>query len=317
MCRCRARACACAKGAWRARHAGIRLYARARPLFQALMFRAPRQNAAFTGGAPARRPHIWKGWFCMELIRLTGTEDERYERAMGLYRASFPPHEQRSAAAQAMALRDKDYHFGLVYDGGVFAGLLLYWEAPAQKGSPACRAAQGFLYVEHFCILPELRGMGCGDRPAGRCHCRAQKGLLRALRLCGEPIPAHAPALSPGKRGPCAGGDVVARHPFAEGIQRVCAVFAAPRDGRRAFVTRPGRAGQGPCRADAVLGGRRAGWTPHRVNAAPGRCRTGWMPCRVDTMPKERGKHGVRRAWRFAEFSDILMLSCGMQGERI
>ena len=100
----------------------------------------------------------------MELIRLTGTEDERYERAMGLYRASFPPHEQRSAAAQAMALRDKDYQFGLVYDGGVFAGLLLYWEAPAQKGSPACRAAQGFLYVEHFCILPELRGMGCGRR---------------------------------------------------------------------------------------------------------------------------------------------------------
>ena len=47
----------------------------------------------------------------MELIRLTGTEDERYERAMGLYRASFPPHEQRSAAAQAMALRDKDYRF--------------------------------------------------------------------------------------------------------------------------------------------------------------------------------------------------------------
>ena len=52
----------------------------------------------------------------MELIRLTGTEDERYERAMRLYCASFPPHEQRSAAAQAMALRDEDYHFGLVYD---------------------------------------------------------------------------------------------------------------------------------------------------------------------------------------------------------
>ena len=94
----------------------------------------------------------------MELIRLTGTEDKRYERAMRLYRASFPPHEQRSAAAQAMALRDEDYHFGLVYDGGAFAGLLLYWEAPAQKGGPACTAEQGFVYVEHFCILPELRG---------------------------------------------------------------------------------------------------------------------------------------------------------------
>ena len=100
----------------------------------------------------------------MELIRLTGTEDKRYERAMRLYRASFPPHEQRSAAAQAMALRDEDYHFGLVYDGGAFAGLLLYWEAPAQKGGPACTAEQGFVYVEHFCILPELRGMGCGRR---------------------------------------------------------------------------------------------------------------------------------------------------------
>ena len=64
----------------------------------------------------------------------------------------YKRQEQRSAAAQAMALRDEDYHFGLVYDGGAFAGLLLYWEAPAQKGGPACRAAQGFLYVEHFCI---------------------------------------------------------------------------------------------------------------------------------------------------------------------
>ena len=32
------------------------------------------------------------------------------------------------------------------------------------KGGPACTAEQGFVYVEHFCILPELRGMGCGRR---------------------------------------------------------------------------------------------------------------------------------------------------------
>ena len=40
----------------------------------------------------------------------------------------------------------------LAYDGEPFVGLVLYWETP------------DFLYVEHFCILPELRNRHYGQR---------------------------------------------------------------------------------------------------------------------------------------------------------
>lgn len=30
-----------------------------------------------------------------------------------------------------------------------------------------CWEAEDFIYVEHFCVLPELRGRGCGARALG------------------------------------------------------------------------------------------------------------------------------------------------------
>ena len=44
------------------------------------------------------------------------------------------------------------YHLDGVYDGGCWAGLILYWET------------ESFIYVEHFCIFPELRGQRYGQR---------------------------------------------------------------------------------------------------------------------------------------------------------
>ena len=87
----------------------------------------------------------------MKFMRLTSYEDPVFERAMALYRASFPAHEHRLIDSQKSILTHPEYHFDLVYDGEDFVGLMLYWETG------------NFLYVEHFCIEPALRGKNYGS----------------------------------------------------------------------------------------------------------------------------------------------------------
>lgn len=88
----------------------------------------------------------------MDFERLTDTQHPMYYTAMALYQKSFPPHEQREAPSQERILHHPEYHFTLAYDGKLFIGLILYWGTP------------DFLYVEHFCILPELRNRHYGQR---------------------------------------------------------------------------------------------------------------------------------------------------------
>ncbi|NCB63045.1 MAG: GNAT family N-acetyltransferase [Clostridia bacterium] len=87
----------------------------------------------------------------MNFVPLTSHADPAFERAMGLYRISFPAHEHREIGSQRAILSNPEYHFDLVYDGGNFVGLMLYWESG------------DFLYVEHFCIEPDLRGKNYGS----------------------------------------------------------------------------------------------------------------------------------------------------------
>lgn len=88
----------------------------------------------------------------MYFERITDAHHPMYPAAMELYQMSFPPHEQREAPSQETILCHPDYHFTLVLEDAQFVGLVLYWETPE------------FLYVEHFCILPELRNRHYGQR---------------------------------------------------------------------------------------------------------------------------------------------------------
>ena len=88
----------------------------------------------------------------MYFERITDARHPMYGTAIELYQKSFPPHEQRETPSQERILRHPDYHFTLVHDEKTFVGLVLYWETLA------------FLYVEHFCILPELRNQHYGQR---------------------------------------------------------------------------------------------------------------------------------------------------------
>lgn len=87
----------------------------------------------------------------MHFERITDAKHPMYQTAMELYRQSFPLHEQRETSSQEDILRHTDYHFTLCYDESLFTGLVLYWETA------------DFLYVEHFCILPELRSRHYGQ----------------------------------------------------------------------------------------------------------------------------------------------------------
>ncbi len=88
----------------------------------------------------------------MRLERLTDKNHPLYPAALALYGSSFPRHEQREAASQAAILQDGEYCFGLLYDEDAFVGLALYWET------------ETFLYLEHFCILPEKRNRRYGQK---------------------------------------------------------------------------------------------------------------------------------------------------------
>lgn len=88
----------------------------------------------------------------MKLERITDTGHPVYGRAMELYQLSFPFHEQRERLSQERILQDSEYHFSLIYDGSSFAGLVLYWETDE------------FIYIEHLCILPEMRNRQYGQK---------------------------------------------------------------------------------------------------------------------------------------------------------
>lgn len=83
--------------------------------------------------------------------RLTDTMHPLYEKAIELYRISFPYHEQRETPSRKRILNDEAYHFNMIFDEKTFVGMILYWET------------EDFLYVEHFCILPEMRGKKYGQ----------------------------------------------------------------------------------------------------------------------------------------------------------
>lgn len=88
----------------------------------------------------------------MNLEYITNANHPMYRKALALYQISFPHHEQREAFSQEKILAEEEYHFGLIYDETIFVGLVLYWET------------ESFIYIEHLCILPEMRNSNMGKR---------------------------------------------------------------------------------------------------------------------------------------------------------
>ncbi|MCI6837999.1 MAG: GNAT family N-acetyltransferase [Clostridiales bacterium] len=88
----------------------------------------------------------------MELIPWAPGTGPSFEETMELYRSSFPPNELREEASQRRIMKDPAYKYLLAREKTDWVGLLLCWET------------KDFIYVEHFCIRPELRGQGYGRK---------------------------------------------------------------------------------------------------------------------------------------------------------
>lgn len=170
----------------------------------------------------------------MDRIRMTGPESPYYRQAMELYAAGFSLHEQRRTEEQIQAMRDPAFHCDALVESGTFIGLLFYWEAV------------GVTYVEHFAVVEALRSSGAGlpclgrvlsrPRPRGigdRSACgrrlHPSERLLSAAGLRRKLLRTPPSALSYGIRAPPAGRHVLARGPFARGLQHLFPYALSPR----------------------------------------------------------------------------------------
>ena len=100
----------------------------------------------------------------MHFERVTSEKHKMFEHAMNLYSISFPAHEQREHRSQTEILSDAEYHYALICDSDAFIGLVLFWET------------KSFIYIEHLCILPEMRNKQYGQK------------TLELLGKCGKTV---------------------------------------------------------------------------------------------------------------------------------
>lgn len=104
----------------------------------------------------------------MKLEYIKDTNHPMYEKALELYKISFPYHEQREKISQDYILNYSEYKFGLIYDEDVFVGLVLYWETKT------------YIYIEHLCILPEIRNKNYGQKTL---YLLKEKGKILILEI--------------------------------------------------------------------------------------------------------------------------------------
>ena len=81
-----------------------------------------------------------------------GAAHPLFDASLALYEASFPPNERRTRDDHLRALQDADFvPLGAVEDGRLLADIFL-WKT------------DGFVYLEHFAVQPELRSHGTGGK---------------------------------------------------------------------------------------------------------------------------------------------------------
>jgi GNAT superfamily N-acetyltransferase len=91
----------------------------------------------------------------MALISFHRIEDSRdpyFERARELYESAFPVFERRSVEQLKQDLNHPFFHAEIVEKDQKFTGILFWW----QLGS--------FRFIEHFAIIPQMRGKGIGKQ---------------------------------------------------------------------------------------------------------------------------------------------------------
>lgn len=88
----------------------------------------------------------------IRFIPFRSITDQGWTEAWALYENSFPQNEQWHEADYVQAFSDPLFEADGIWLGDRFAGILFHWQA------------EGYRYVEHLAIVPDLRGQRMGSR---------------------------------------------------------------------------------------------------------------------------------------------------------
>ncbi len=106
----------------------------------------------------------------IELKRLVDFPE--LETIRELYIAAFPPEERRELDQLKLPLNNVECHFYRIFTlHGTLAGFCILWEFPA------------FVFIEHFAVKPELRGLGIGEKTLDKIKGRFQKNIILETEL--------------------------------------------------------------------------------------------------------------------------------------
>lgn len=85
----------------------------------------------------------------MELKKITKKD---YDEFFSMLESDFCLDERKTKANELKAFDDKNFSPNFIYENGELVGYVCYWEF------------ENFLYIEHFAIMSQMRGTGCGSR---------------------------------------------------------------------------------------------------------------------------------------------------------
>ena len=85
----------------------------------------------------------------MELKTISKAE---YDKYFALLEDDFCLEERKTKIDELAAFEDKNFSPNFIYEDGKLIGYACYWEF------------EDFLFIEHFAILKDMRGTGCGSR---------------------------------------------------------------------------------------------------------------------------------------------------------
>lgn len=104
----------------------------------------------------------------MELKKITRNE---YDKFFSMLESDFCLDERKTKANELKAFDDKNFSPNFIYDNQTLVGYICFWEF------------EKFLFVEHFAILKEMRGTGCGSRFLKEFSEKNQKAIILEVEL--------------------------------------------------------------------------------------------------------------------------------------
>lgn len=104
----------------------------------------------------------------MKLKKITKKE---YNKFFNLLESDFCLDERKTKAGELKAFDDSNFSPNFIYDGETLVGYVCFWEF------------EKFLYIEHFAILKEMRGTGCGSKFLKEFSEKTNKAIILEVEL--------------------------------------------------------------------------------------------------------------------------------------